>query len=386
MQFFMRCMMAIGLNSLLFYSAVLSAPQSSQGTVFQYPIGKHKAGELKMVNDVPVLVVSGSPEEIGEQIGVLAMRPAPHLKDIPRDLLKQRKAEYLYPFLLQIGKTMLPRFPDDYRREMDAMSKSANVKLDLLTVCNTIDDVDRIGGCSSITIGAEHSATGGPLMARNLDYRVPDYVPHYTLVTVYHPTGKHAFASVGFPGWLGVLSGMNDVGLILAVHEVFQSADHSPSFTPDGTPMTLSFRRVMEECRTIAEAERLLKTVKRTTYFSIAVADTKSAAILELTPKNVIVRPPEDGMLICTNHFRSPELRVNTESKRYEKLREGGINGKLDVPQLWQRLGRASWEITFQSMIFEPASLKLHLAFGEPPATSQKPRTLQLAKFLKSRR
>jgi hypothetical protein len=76
---------------------------------------------------------------------------------------------------------------------------------------------------------------------------------------------------------------------------------------------------------------------------------------------------------------------VNLECERYEKLKEGGITGKVDVPQLWQRLDKASWGATFQSMIFEPASLKLHLAFGAPPATAQKPRTLDLAPLMRKR-
>jgi hypothetical protein len=357
----------------------------SPAKVFQFPAGKHQAGELQIVNHVPVLVVAGTPEEMGEQIGVLAMRTAPRLKEIPKELLKQRQIEHLYPLLIQVGKTMLPRFPENYRREMEAISKSSDVDADLLTVINTIDDLERIGGCSSITIGAEHSATGGPLMARNLDYYLPDYVPAYTLVTVYRPTGKLAFASVGFPGWLGVLSAMNEAGLTLATHQVTQSADHSPSFTPDGTPMTLSFRRVMEECRTVAEAERLLRSVKRTTYLSIAVADTREAVVFELTPQSVVVRRPEDGMLICTNHFRSPELRVNTGCHRYEKLKEGGITGKVDVPQLWKRLDKATDGSTFQSMVFEPASLKLHLAYGTPPATLRSRNTVDLSDLMKHR-
>ena len=48
-----------------------------------------------------------------------------------------------------------------------------------------IDDLERIGGCSSIVVLGKQSATGGPLMARNLDYNAPDSVSRYSLVTVY---------------------------------------------------------------------------------------------------------------------------------------------------------------------------------------------------------
>jgi isopenicillin-N N-acyltransferase-like protein len=377
-----RFLIWVALSLSIFCPAARS--ESTRESAFRYSAEHYKGGELRIVHQLPVLIVSGSPEEIGEQIGALALRPAQRLKQIPYDLAKLQHTEHLFPILLQVGKVMLPQFLDDYRKEMAAMSKSGDMDIDLLTVVNTIDDLDRIGGCSSITIEPAHSATGGMLMARNLDYSpIPEDVPNYTLITVYHPRGKLSFASVGFPGWLGVLSGMNEAGLTLATHDVKQSADHSPAFTPIGTPMTLSFRRVLEECRTVAEAERLMKSVKRTTYLSIAVADKQNCAILELTPKSVVVRRPENGMLLCTNHFRSPELRVDTNCQRYANLSAGGLTGKVDLTQIWQRLHKASWGGTFQSMVFEPSLLKLHLAYGTPPATSQTPRMVDLADLLK---
>ena len=42
---------------------------------FRYPEAKHGKGELRYVNGIPVLTVRGRPEEIGEQVGVLGLRP-----------------------------------------------------------------------------------------------------------------------------------------------------------------------------------------------------------------------------------------------------------------------------------------------------------------------
>src|SRR5205085_6318195 len=108
------------------------------------------------------------------------------------------------------------------------------------------------------------SATGQPLFGRNLDYPTLGFLHEYTLVTVYRPTGKHAFVSIGFPGFIGCLSGMNDAGLTIAILEVYQTRDESPAFDAQGTPFALCFRRVLEECSTAAEAEALLRSMKRT--------------------------------------------------------------------------------------------------------------------------
>ena len=40
---------------------------------------------------------------------------------------------------------------------------------------------------------------------------------------------------------------MNEAGLTLAADDIRESPDGSPSFSTDGTPMSLSFRRVMRD-------------------------------------------------------------------------------------------------------------------------------------------
>ena len=46
------------------------------GDPFRYPEGRHDKGELRYINGIPVLTAVGSPEEIGSQIGVLALKPS----------------------------------------------------------------------------------------------------------------------------------------------------------------------------------------------------------------------------------------------------------------------------------------------------------------------
>jgi len=55
-------------------------------------------------------------------------------------------------------------------------------------------------GCSSLLIEPSRSATGGPLFGRNLDFYGRGILHKYSLVAVYRPDGKHAFAAVTFPG------------------------------------------------------------------------------------------------------------------------------------------------------------------------------------------
>src|SRR5262249_32944708 len=143
----------------------------------------------------------------------------------------------------------------------------------------------------------------------NLDYPSLGYIHQYSLVTVYRPKGKRAFASVGFPGLVGVLSGMNDAGLAVAVHEVFDVKAGEDHFDVQGTPYGLCLRRVLEECRTIEEAQKLLAKMRRTPPINVAVADRTRVGVLEVTPKHVLLRKPSAGTCTCTNHYCTAALK-----------------------------------------------------------------------------
>src|SRR5262249_50227951 len=130
-------------------------------------------------------------------------------------------------------------------------------------------------------------------------------VQEYTLVTVYRPKGKHAFVSVGFPGLVGCLSGMNDAGLTVAVLESFGARQGEGRFNASGIPYAMCFRTLLEECTTIEEAKKRLEKMPRTTILNLVIADTRGTGVLEITPKSVVLRQPQKGTLSCTNHFCS---------------------------------------------------------------------------------
>src|SRR5262249_35576652 len=155
-------------------------------------------------------------------------------------------------------------FPDASRDELEAIAAGAKADRELVICGNTFFDLKKIFACSAVMVGKDRSATGGTLLARNLDYPSMGYIHEYTLVTVYRGKGKLAFVSVGFPGLVGVLSGMNEAGLALGVLEVFDAKDGNGAFNSKGVPYGLCLRRVLEEARTIDEAKKLLDGMPRT--------------------------------------------------------------------------------------------------------------------------
>src|SRR5438128_2621648 len=294
--------------SMLFVLALLLGPTKVLAeTPFRFPEGKHGKGELKYEKGVPVLRVEGSPEEIGEQIAVLALKPAKRILDYPGNLLERLDIKGLLPILAIAGEGMLAHFPPDHHQELESIVK-AGIDRNPVVLGNTMFDVKKLFACSALVVTGDRSETGGVLLGRNLDFPSLGYVHEYSLVTVYHSPGKRSFVSVGFPGLVGCLSGMNDAGLCLGVLEICHVKNGEKRFDASGIPFALCYRRILEECKTVEEAEKLLRSMKRTTLTSLAISDPKRAAVFEITPQSVVVRRPEDGIWSWTNHFCTKEL------------------------------------------------------------------------------
>jgi len=359
---------------LLAAAVVLAATAAGRaGEPFRYPEAAHGTGSLRYVHGIPVLTVGGSPAEIGAATGVLIKPAADGLFGYFDALLKRSRLDLAWPWLVRTSEGMLPHFPPAYRAELEAGVKAAGLPRDKVVVANCLWDIKKLG-CSTLFVAPDRSATGRPLLGRNFDFPTLGVLQKYSLVVVCRPTGKHAFASVGFPGLVGVTSGMNDAGLAVATLDVASAADGSPPFDLTGTPMLLTFRRVLEECTTVAEAEKLLRAAKRTTYLNLAVCDAAGAGVVfELTPKSVGVRRADDGLCCCTNHFRTKGLATDVRCERFTALEQGRTLSKLGLADVQARLHAANQgAMTMQTMVFDPAGRVLHLAIGDGP-TSAKP-------------
>jgi hypothetical protein len=338
---------------------------------FRFPENQTNHGALRYIDGIPVLTVHGSPEEIGSAVGTLTKPAAAGLFGYFDDLLKRSRLDAVWPWLVKTSEGMLTRFPAAYRDELEAGVKASGLPRDKMIVANCLWDIKKLG-CSTIFVAPEKSATGQPLMGRNFDFPTLGVLQKYSLVIVCRPNGKHAFASVGFPGLIGVVSGMNDDGLSIATLDVTSTRDGAPPFDLSGTPLILTFRRILEECTTVAEAETLLKSVKRTTLMNLAVCDSAGAGVVfELTSKSVGVRKADGGLCCCTNHFRTEGLATGTWCGRYDALTKGRELAKLGTAEVQQRLHAANQGTgTMQTMIFEPATRTLRLALGDGPTTA----------------
>ncbi len=352
---------------------------------FHYTPAKQAPAELRYIEGIPVLVAAGTPDEMGRQIGSLSATGLKSLLGHQDDFYRGLGLPRARDLVVQAGQLMLPKFPADQRLELDAIAKASDMPADILTTANVMYEFSRLRGCSVLMVEPGRSTTGGPLFGRNFDFPTFGFLDRYSMVVVYRGKGKHAFASVTFPGLVGCVSGLTDVGLCRAVLVVNLSNDGAPRFDPAGVPIEMCFRRVMEECKTVDEAEKLLRSLKRSSMCNLAICDLHDAAVLEITPKTVARRPGVDGLCSCTNHFRTPELTTGVVCQRYNALEMSRQLEKLDVAAVAHKLDVVNeGRQTIQTMIFEPAKKTLYLSIGPRPSSSQPLKKIDLTKLFES--
>lgn len=412
---------------------VAPAGAVSAGEPFRYTEGEHDTGqfkgELKYVGKsgdfkgVPVLILEGSPEQMGEQIGALAVRQSKSLYHFPRDYfrrecttmlreafpklaedkLKAMEEQVLWPRFQKVAMKLEPNFPKTHLAELDALIKAGQVNREQLIASNGMFDLghlpqnELLGGCSSVIIPPQHSATHGVLFGRNLDFSHFGYLHRYSLLMVYRSNDpkKHTFASAGFPGFVGCFTGMNDAGLTIASHEVFEP-DTTTLFNPKGVPFAMAYRRVLEECVTVGDAVKLLDGIERASVTSLVIADARGGAVIEVTPDTIAVRRFKDKPGVCTNHFCTQKNPTRTDKfdtlTRFDTLSKSLAVRRADVlsvEDVKKRLHEVRLmddrknDLTIQTFVFEPAERKVHLRFanGNGPATGGELTTLDLNKL-----
>lgn len=354
-----------------------------------FPDAKHGNGGMRHVSGIPVLTVRGTPQEIGEQYGVLAVKNSPDLGGLLEAFLKDTKKEDAFDGIKLLSRTLKKNFPKDHLAEMDAAAKFGDRETDLLYFANTVYDLSSGMGCATVVVENGRSATGGPVFGRNFDWMASKGIDEHTFLAVYHPTGKKAFAAVMIAPITGCISGMNEDGLALTINEIHldQSKD-KPKFNWKGTPTLSLFRRVLEECATVSEAEALLKKAERTTTSCMTVCDPTGGAVFEITPKAVAVRKAVNDVCCCTNHFFSDDLGIGQKCKRLTKLLPLQTDDKkLGVADVFTALdGVNQGKYTLQTMVFEPKARTLHLKLGDTKtsATKKDTVTFDLAKLFKN--
>ena len=158
--------------------------------VSPFKAGKSGAGECFFVSDIPVIVLRGTPVEVGRQYAELVAPAGKILISELDEILAGMGWTKFFPTMKTLSSFLYSRFPIDHRTELEAIAKSSKIDSKLLIFATTVPDLMKIGGCSTLVIEAKRSTTGNLLFGRNLDWPPVGSLPKLTAVVVTHIKGN----------------------------------------------------------------------------------------------------------------------------------------------------------------------------------------------------
>lgn len=328
---------------------------------------KPARGVEERVNGVRVVHLTGTPEEMGAQMGEICGADLRYLVDA-----NLKKIPYIAKDLAAAvarARTYAAGIPENQMRELRATAKAAGVEEDwLLVAASVIEVVEDLRACAAVAAWGVATPAHETIVGRNLDWFDFGKLHEHGLVVVRHPEGGHAFASFGFPGLPGVLTGMNDTGLFVA--DLVQFAKNPPPSKPGGVPVMSLQRLVLETCATAAEASLAIEDAARTVPQNYIVADAAGAEFLETDALRVVRRAPSGDTLTGTNWAAEERGKLKGD------VRFGNLCASIDpkvgaigVAEIEAALGAAnSGPMSVMSVVAVPARRATRVSIGAAPA------------------
>ena len=234
---------------------------SHDAGAMEWSPGSAGASSLTTTQGVPVLLLEGDAASTGEAMGRLTAEPLRRLIGAIR--LGQTFADGDRLARLRAA------VPADTVAELTAAAQAAGVEPEALISANLVVD----SHCSALAVPP---MAGQPLrVARNMDFFPAKLLGPGTVLTVWRRPGRHAVAAAGWPGYAGVVSGMNDTGLSACI-----LLQHGAPAETDGVPLAFRVRQVLETCATVNEAANALATVPPASRHYVLLADATTSAVV----------------------------------------------------------------------------------------------------------
>lgn len=180
-------------------------------------------------------------------------------------------------------------------------------------------------GCTTFSLGRSVTGDGKVILARAFDFEVSDIFDEEKAVFFVEEAGAIPFASVAWPGLVGVVSGMNRSGLGVVVH-----GGRAGTPAAEGEPVVHALRRVLSRCHTTAQAVEALASSSPMVSHIVIVSDASGdSRVIERVPgRQQFVAALEDAAVV-TNHFRGPaaedpkNLQVRRATSTLHRERRG---------------------------------------------------------------
>jgi isopenicillin-N N-acyltransferase like protein len=182
-------------------------------------------------------------------------------------------------------------------------------------------------GCSTFALGPTMTHDGHVLVARTFDMETDEVLDRDKALFLVREDGAIPFASVAWPGFVGVVTGMNDAGVFVVVH-----GGRAGEPRAEGMPVAFSLREVLERAHDTEEGVAILRAQEVMVSHIVFVADRHGHfAIVERAPGAPAYVRESERSAVVTNDFEGPfasdpknrQVRAKTTSvARSERIKQ----------------------------------------------------------------
>ncbi len=350
-----------------------------------------------------ILRLSGSPGVMGRAHGRLLGQ---NIKALRREFLRYLArlslgcgALPLYLLACAFAWRFKPFIPRPLWEEIQALADGAGVHTGLILFINVMDDLlNNIPRCSTFAAPLRNSESTTFLLGRNLDYPIFSQIMcRFNTVFLLGPETGQPMVSVGWPGYLGICTGMNFSRVALG-----QLTAATTDVSLAGVPSGLRNRLALQHHEAPVEVAARITSLPGTMGTNLILAGPREALLLEISAHHRAVRVPAEGLLTATNHLQSPAMQgwkgtafrrpplsplenycFSTEysQQRDQRLRELLQGQVLNIERAQGILGDPiiANPCDINSVVFHPEAGELYIAQGLETPISQRGRFRRLA-------
>ncbi len=274
-------------------------------------------GELRWIDGQRVVLLSGSPAEIGTAHGQLLKQEAQACIDSVLHTFGTaqtiRTGRWFRHDLADAYARLSPHIPERHKVETRAMAAALGLDEDTVETLNVFPELFH---CSGFALFGKATKDGKLYHGRVLDYMTAIGLQDAATTFIVHVDGHIPFVNVGYAGFIGSVSGMNARAISLG--EMGGRGEGQW----DGVPMATLMRRALEECSTLDDVMALWKNSPRTCeyYYVFADGKTNRAVGVAAVPESIEFISPGQA------HERLGEgiedAVVLSAGSRLQKLRE----------------------------------------------------------------
>lgn len=318
-------------------------------------------GLLSVEEGQRLMVLWGGPEAMGRAHGSLLAREVRDLADSTLYTVglvySLDRGRWFHNEIEEAWARLEPHVPVRYLEEIRGIAEASGVSHQEVKLTNFFPELFH---CSGFTVEGPATAGGKLYHGRVLDYMTNIGLQYAAVVTVRVRPGLHTWVDVGYAGFTGSVSGMND--RMVSIGEMGGGGEG----LWDGMPMAHLIRFGLEEASTLEELKAIFRDTPRTCeyYYVFADAKTNESVGVYATPDVIeFVRPGETHPKLP----RAIEGAVLLSSgSRYDRLcdRVEAAHGRIGVEEAIELMSRgvAMDRANLHNVLFIPEDLELHVA------------------------